>query len=345
MSQFKVNSITDKSGRSGPVIAGVSTNNSTGCMIIPAGPTEHRGGRDKGVFAGGYSPGYVNRMEFITISTNGAASDFGDLPKSQGQGSACSSSTRGLIMGGQAPATHTEIYYITISSQGGANNFGDLQSLMQSCAAVSNNVRGVNCAGNLYVAPTNVKSDIMEYVTIATTGSAFTFGSLTIPRSHPSAVSSPTRGVIMGGFESAALNNIDYITIATTGNALDFGDLTSKTYGASNGIISDGVRGFNGGGATPSYTNVINQIIFQTLGNATDFGDLHVGASGVGNLYPAGCSNGTRGIVAGGQTPASKLDVIDVFTMASSGNATNFGAIADARNLFSGFSDCHGGIG
>ena len=69
MSQFKINSITDKSGTSGPVIAGVSTNNSTGCMIIPAGPTEHRGGRDKGVFAGGYSPGYVNRMEFITIST------------------------------------------------------------------------------------------------------------------------------------------------------------------------------------------------------------------------------------------------------------------------------------
>ena len=51
-----------------------------------------------------------------------------------------------------------------------------------------------------------------------------------------------------------------------------------------------------------------------------------------------------RGIVAGGQTPASKLDVIDVFTMASSGNATSFGAIADARNLLSGFSDCHGGI-
>ena len=345
MSQFKVNSITDRSGYCGPVIAGVSTNNSTGCMIIPAGPTEHRGGRDKGVFAGGYSPGYVNRMEFITISTNGAASDFGDLPKSQGQGSACSSSTRGLIMGGQAPATHTEIYYITISSQGGANNFGDLQSLMQSCAAVSNNVRGVNCAGNLYVAPTNVKSDIMEYVTIATTGSASTFGSLTIPRSHPSAVSSPTRGVIMGGVDNSVVHNvIDYITIATTGNALDFGDLTSKTYGASNGIISDGVRGFNGGGATPSYTNVINQIIFQTLGNATDFGDLFVGNSGAGNLYPAGCSNGTRGIVAGGQTPASKLDVIDVFTMASSGNATSFGAIADARNLLSGLSDCHGGL-
>ena len=42
MSQFKINSITDKSGTSGPVIAGVSTNNSTGCMIIPAGNTGRR---------------------------------------------------------------------------------------------------------------------------------------------------------------------------------------------------------------------------------------------------------------------------------------------------------------
>ena len=44
MSQFKINSITDKSGTSGPVIAGVSTNNSTGCMIIPTGNNSNRVG-------------------------------------------------------------------------------------------------------------------------------------------------------------------------------------------------------------------------------------------------------------------------------------------------------------
>ena len=39
MSQFKINSITDRSGYChNPVISGVSTNNSTGCMIIPAVP-------------------------------------------------------------------------------------------------------------------------------------------------------------------------------------------------------------------------------------------------------------------------------------------------------------------
>ena len=44
MSDFKVNSITDKSGISGPVISGVSTNASSGCMIIPRGSTSNRVG-------------------------------------------------------------------------------------------------------------------------------------------------------------------------------------------------------------------------------------------------------------------------------------------------------------
>ena len=44
MSQFKINSITSKSGDHGPVIAGVSTNNSTGCMIIPKGNSSNRVG-------------------------------------------------------------------------------------------------------------------------------------------------------------------------------------------------------------------------------------------------------------------------------------------------------------
>ena len=93
MSQIKINSITDKSGTSGPVIAGVSTNNSTGCMIIPAGPTEHRGGRGRGLFAGG-NPS-TNVIQFITISSAGNATDFGDLTSGNRVDSANSSDVHG----------------------------------------------------------------------------------------------------------------------------------------------------------------------------------------------------------------------------------------------------------
>ncbi len=42
MSDFKINSIATKQGQHGPVIAGVSTVNSTGCMKIPSGKTVNR---------------------------------------------------------------------------------------------------------------------------------------------------------------------------------------------------------------------------------------------------------------------------------------------------------------
>ena len=69
MSQFKINSITNKNGDFGPVISGVSTNNSTGCMIIPAGPTERRGPRSRGIFAGGtVDPAGKDEIDFIIFN-------------------------------------------------------------------------------------------------------------------------------------------------------------------------------------------------------------------------------------------------------------------------------------
>ena len=44
MSDFKINSIATKQGQHGPVIAGVSTINSTGCMKIPSGNRSNRVG-------------------------------------------------------------------------------------------------------------------------------------------------------------------------------------------------------------------------------------------------------------------------------------------------------------
>ena len=348
MADFNVNHITNKNGKSGTSFVGVTTVSSIGSMRIPSGPTENRGGRGRGVFAGGYSPGYVNVMDKIEISTAGNSKDFGDLTtSSQGQGGACSSSTRGLIMGGQNPATHSDIDYVTISSDGGAYNFGSLTNTMQSCASLSNNIRGIN-GGGQFGSPANIKRNIIDFVTIATTGNASDFGDLTERRSHPGATSSSTRGIWAGGYLDPLGNRkvIDYITITSKGDAITFGELVSGRYGPNSGIISDGTRGFVAGGyIAPAYTNVIEQIVIATLGNSTDFGDLHVGASGAGNLYPGGCSNKVRGVTGGGATPSSKLDVIDFFTMSSTGNAVNFGALTDSRNLVSGFSDAHGGLG
>ena len=141
MSQFKINSITDKSGTSGPVIAGVSTNNSTGCMIIPAGPTEHRGGRGRGLFAGG-NPN-TNVIQFITISSAGNAEDFGDLSYSAEAAGGGASPTRAIFAGGTDSGGKNIIDYWQIMTLGNAQDFGDRTIAMYGCGVASNGHGGL----------------------------------------------------------------------------------------------------------------------------------------------------------------------------------------------------------
>ena len=104
MSELKVNTITSKDGKKGPVFAGITTVNSTGCMVMPGGPTEYRGGRGRGVFGGGYgSAPYpeVNMMDYVQIASTGSGFDFGDLTYSGSVSGGTSSSTRGLFWGGR----------------------------------------------------------------------------------------------------------------------------------------------------------------------------------------------------------------------------------------------------
>ena len=56
MSDIKINNITDRTGDSGPIFAGISTVSTSAFMVMPSGPTEFRGGRGRGVFAGSATP-------------------------------------------------------------------------------------------------------------------------------------------------------------------------------------------------------------------------------------------------------------------------------------------------
>ena len=61
-------------------------------------------GGARGVFGGGQieSPRtIVNTIDFVTISTTGNGTDFGDLSQARMDISACSSTTRGLFAGGR----------------------------------------------------------------------------------------------------------------------------------------------------------------------------------------------------------------------------------------------------
>ena len=191
--------------------------------------------------------------------------------------------------------------------------------------------RGVFGGGN-----DGSNSNVIDYITIATTGNATDFGDLTVARRVDAACDDASRGLFCG----VSSGTIDYITIGTTGNATDFGDLNTNGEGA--GGVSSETRGCIGGGyiGGGNSTNVIDYVTIQTTGNATDFGDLTVARYGIAG----GLSNNTRGCFAGG-TPSTTT--IDYITIATTGNATDFGDLTVGRYNMQGLSSstrgCIGG--
>ena len=119
-------------------------------------------------------------------------------------------------------------------------------------------------------------TNIIEYITIASTGNVADFGDLTIQKNTIASGSNGTRGVWGGGRSGAdqSINVIDYITIASTGNASDFGDLLAAATdmaGCSDNTKTIFIGGYLDGGAL---SNVLQYINTASTGNASDFGDL-----------------------------------------------------------------------
>jgi len=346
MSDFKINSIATKQGQHGPVIAGVSTVNSTGCMKIPSGPTEFRGGRGRGIFAGG-QPGNTNTIEHVTIATEGNGTDFGDLTvgRQTGLGGA-SSSTRGVFMSGFDPSSAINVIdFVTISSIGNAFDFGDLRNVSFNAMRLSNNIRGLHAGVS---DNTNYRSDI-DVVTIATKGNANKFGDLSAPAQGGGATSSSTRGVIALGRSPAGANDtniLEFVTIMSDGNSQDFGDLSVVVY--SSAATSNGIRGvFSGNNNGAAQADIIDFITIASKGDARDFGNLSRATSASGsNNSMAATSNSIRGLFAGGYLNAPTIvNNIDFITIATIANSTDFGDLLTARRTFDGCSDSHGGIG
>ena len=337
MSEFKVNTITNRDGSHGPQVCGITTFGSSG-MQLPSGPTEFRGGRGRGVFNGGRNnPNYYSNLSVVEIATTGDATDFGDMSKALNGGSGnVSSSTRGIISGGYegSPGANVRhIDYFIFSSSGGSNTFGELTEDSNDQGACSNGRRGIFGMGY----PSY--SGNITYITIAHTGNALEFGQM-IQTGYPTAgaINSPTRGVFSAIETPSSSQNLltEFITFDTLGNSQEFGDLSVARNACS--ACSSSTRGLTQGGLTPSVSDVIDFCTIATLGNFTDFGNLTVG-----RRSPAGCSSETRGLCAAGTTPTNQ-NVIDFVTISTTGNSTDFGDLSYAARNVRGNSDVHGGL-
>ena len=111
---------------------------------------------------------------------------------------------------------------------------------------------------------------------------------------------------IFGAQTTGNNGNLEYVNITTLGNTSSFGSLNVQRF-LVNGC-SSATRGVFGGGYSPTPTYVMqNEIDYVTIaseGNAIEFGDLTVARG-----RPGSCSSSTRGLWAGGATPALKNEI------------------------------------
>lgn len=256
----------------------------------------------RGLTGGSVSPGNPGTasIDYSTFATSGNATYFGDLVVAGGERgnnmSGVSNETRGIFYGAfnsytagpsAEPDTFADkaIQYVTIASTGNSSDFGDLiKAKYGSNQGCSSPTRGIMYGGTYYGGPsfgqpqTTRPTNVIEYITISSTGNSADFGDLSNLAEGNGAGSSSTRGVLGLGTAGATFpptnfnNTVEYITIASTGNTTDFGDMT-VTAGKRNGT-SNSINVFFAGGQTPTNTNTVDQATIATTGNLADWGDL-----------------------------------------------------------------------
>ena len=238
-------------------------------------------------------PGAQNTIDYITIATQGNATDFGDATRTGHEAAAVGSATRG-IWGGTGPANGTNVIdYATIASLGNATDFGDLTLNGLGGTGVNSPTRGVFIGRRNDSPSSSTEHNTIDYITIASTGNAVDFGDTQVACCRSQTMYNSIRGVFSGGDgPSGPLSRIDFITIATTGNSQDFGEQTFGSGGQGFNGVSSATRGVYGiTWNSPNAYNVLEFITIAQTGNGTDFGDLTVSGEG-----QAGCSNSHGGL-------------------------------------------------
>ena len=182
--------------------------NGTKWMQVAVSSPDLNGGA-RGVWGGGVGP-ETNTIDYVTITTSGNATEFGDLTRT-GTNTSFGSNTRAIWAGGYSTGTVPQdtIDYVTIAQTGNATDFGNLSTGRFALAGLSNQTRGITAFGS-----NPGHTNIIDYVTIASTGNSVDFGdTINAGANTRGGVASPTRGVFMGLHRAVSYTHLPLPTI------------------------------------------------------------------------------------------------------------------------------------
>ena len=315
MSRINIKNLSNENNDGAPNIAGISTFSSTAYFVPPKGDTSQRPQNPE--------PGSLRfntdsaSLEYFRGDTLGWTHI--EMISPELNGGARGVWAAGSFHSGSGQTPINIIEYVTITTLGDAVDFGDTSQKWKYNSGCASRTRGIT-GGGISDSTVPAYSNVMEYITIASTGNSINFGDLLSDnKTYPASFSNQTRGVWgNGGASGSKVNTIGYVSIASLGDCVNFGD-TTQPRSNSSGTASS-TRGVFAGGYTPTNTNTIDYITTSSTGNAADFGDLtHKGQ------FSGGSASSTRGIIWGGTQPVSNRNTINYITFATTGNAIDFG--------------------
>ena len=314
----------------------------------------------RGIFAGGWrnspSTARSNGIDFITISSTGDATDFGDLSRRASYVGTCSSKTRGVIAGGNSDNSSSAsniIDFITISSTGDSQDFGDLPAALNAHYGHSNEVRGVFATG-YNPSPSFSSKDDISVLTIASTGNAEDGGDLSRHQVQSFVFGNGVRGIWGGGYYQSSDGSAGFasagekhilVNIGSLGEVTTFGDFRGASADGSlirSSGMSNSTRGIRFSGYTSPYHLTYDKYEIASLGNAVTFGDPLYSRE-----WPSCTSSATRGVAAGGDpSNYQTYREIQYFEIATGGTALDFGDLTDrpSSSVPQGISNGHGGL-
>ena len=288
------------------------------------------GGTTSGYMSGGQAaPSRVDTIDKWSFSSDGNATDVGDLTLARERGSGQSSGVSGYASGGVNPTLPTVnanvIDKFPFAADGNATDVGDLTGTFRTNAGQSSENHGYSSGGHDGSAFTNV----IQKFSFASDGNATDVGDRTIIGQSATGQNSTTSGYTSGGVGGSPPSPtngaiIDKFPFSTDTNATDVGDLFSA------GILAAGqsssAHGYmSGGRIVPPMSDVIQKFSFSSDGNATDVGDLLVAA-----FYLAGQSSNVSGYVSGG-SPSDSENIIQKFPFSTDANSTDVGDLTQSR--------------
>ena len=282
-----------------------------------------------------------NTIEKFSFTSDGNATDHGDLTRATLHSAGASSATDGYAMAGQGvppvPQYNKLIDKFSFASNTTASSHGTLTANRYGLTGFHTSTHGYAAGG---YGDGNPKTNVIDKFAFASNTSGIDHGDLmvvSVYRSNNGACSD-THGFMAGGVEGVASNLIEKFPFASNSGSVDSGqDLSLSKSQMSH--VSSTTHGYAVGGyASGTYVSKIDKWAFATSNNATNVGDLVVAVH-----IAAGHSSTTHGYATAGAnhlvaTAPLQLDNIQKFSLSSDANGTDIGDLPTSRRYATG---CH----